>query len=129
MHPIKFRLQESGTNATVVPFGYNQVGVDAIFGGTLLSDYRIKLEVDLKSGLLTVPHIATVIINDLVPEDKKCFTLRILPVDIPGRRELFTCNEDGVVADNYFCEHTICIEDDDGESFVMDTDYVNAWTN
>ena len=39
----------------------------------------------------------------------------LFPVDVAGRRELFTCNEDGVDADNYFCE----LEDDDGESFAI----------
>ena len=37
-----------------------------------------------------------------------------LPVDVPGRRELFTCNEDDSGAINYFCQTEICIEDDDG---------------
>ena len=46
-------------------------------------------------------------------------SIRIFPVDIPGRRELFTCNEDVVGADNYFCEHTICIEDADGRFLPM----------
>ena len=69
--------------------------------------------------MLTVQPMGTFIRNDFNPEGIECYTLRIFPVGVPGRRELFTCNEfeDGVGADNCFCEHTICIEDDDGEFF------------
>ena len=52
--------------------------------------------------------------NDFEPEDEECFSIRIIPVHILGRFELFSCNEDDSDASNYFCETTICIEDDDG---------------
>ena len=55
--------------------------------------------------------------NDIIPEEIECYTIRIFPVDVPGRCELFTCNEDNAGADSYFCEHTICIEDDDGKCY------------
>ena len=56
--------------------------------------------------------------NDFIPEEKECFTIRIIQVDVPGRKELFTCKEDNAGADSYFCDHTICIEDDDGRCFI-----------
>ena len=117
-HPMVFRLQESSTNATIEtllassPFFDTTFGVRDSLGGPI-EELR-----HLEPGLLTVvPTLVTAIRNDFVPEDRECFTLRIFHVHVPGRRELFRCNEDGVGADNYFCEHTTCIEDDDGESF------------
>ena len=62
----------------------------------------------------TIPPLITYIRDDRRPEDEECFTIRVLPVDVPGRRELFTCNEDDAGAINYFCQTEICIEDDDG---------------
>ena len=112
-HPMVFRLQESSTNATIETFGASSPVFDATFGprDSLGGDYR-----HLDPGLLALhPPLLTAIRNDLRAENTECFTLRILPVDVPGRRELFECNEDGIGADNYFCEHTICIEDDDGQ--------------
>ena len=80
---------------------------------TLRTLYR-----DLLLGERTVSPLLTVIRNDFIPEEKKCFTIGIFPVDIPGRRELFTCNEDSAGTDSYYFEHTICIEDDDGKCFI-----------
>ena len=116
-HPMVFRLQESSTTATVDTLLPSSSVYDATFGLRANPDDPIEESRDLEPGSLTVIPLLTAIRNDLVPENKECFTIRIFPVDVPGRRELFTCNEDGVGADNYFCEHTICIEDDDGEFF------------
>ena len=113
-HPMVFRLQESSTNATIETSASSPV-FDAIFGLRDSPDGPIQESRDLIPGLLTVTPLITAIRNDFVPEDRECFTLRIFPVDVPGRRELFTCNGDGIGADNYFCEHTICIEDNDGK--------------
>ena len=117
-HPMVFILQESSTNATVETLLPSSSYYDATFGLRANPDDPIEETRDLEPGLLTVgPPLLTAIRNDLTPEDKECYTIRIFPVDVPGRRELFTCNEDGAGADNYFCEHTICIEDEDSESF------------
>ena len=115
-HPMVFRLQESVTNATIETYTSSRPVFDATFGRRENSDDPIETTRDLDPGSLTLgPTLLTTIRNDLVPEDTECFTIRIFPVDVPGRRELFECNEDSDDADNYFCEHTICIEDDDGE--------------
>ena len=114
-HLLVFRLQESSTNATVETLSVSSPVFDAMFGLRQNPDDPIQEIRDLEPGLLTLdPPLLIAIRNDLMPEDLECFTIRIFPVDIPGRRELFTCNEDGVGADNYFCEHTICIQNDDG---------------
>ena len=118
-HPMVFRLQKSVTNATIDT--HNRAfssHFDAIFGLRANPDDPIEETRELEPGLLTVqPPLLTNIRNDFIPEGKDCYTIRIFPIDVPGRRDLFTCNEDEVGADNYFCEHTICIEDDDSEFF------------
>ena len=114
-HPMVFRLKESSTNATIETFGASSPVFDATFGLRVSPDGPIQESRDLIPGLLTVIPLITAIRNDFVPEDRECFSLRIFPVDVAGRREQFECNEDGIGADNYFCEHTICIEDDDGQ--------------
>ena len=114
-HPMEFRLLESSTNATIETLIASSFVFDATFGLRANPDDPIKEARDLDPGSRTVQPLITAIVNDLIPEDTECYTIRIFAVDVPGRRELFTCNEDGAGADNYFCEHTICIEDDDGE--------------
>ena len=114
-HPMIFRLQEASSSAIVEPIGdvVNPL-YDVIFGtrnniGDPIEEFFI-----LDALEATIPSLTTFIRNDLRPEDEECFTIRVFPVDVPGRRELFTCNEDDSGEDNYFCQHTICIEDDDG---------------
>ena len=62
----------------------------------------------------TIQPLITFIRNDFRVEDQECFTIRVFPLDIPGRLELFACNEDVVGATNYFCLTEVSIEDDDG---------------
>ena len=116
-HPMEFRLQEFSTNATIETLIASSFVFDATFGLRENPDDPIEEARDLDPGSRTVQPLVTAIRNDLMPEDTECYTIRIFPVDVPGRRELFTCNEDGAGAVNYFCEHTICIEDEDGELF------------
>ena len=118
VHPMVFRILESRTNATVETLTPSSIIYDATFGNRDNPDDPIEFSWDLNPGERTVSQLLTAIRNDFIPEERKCFTIGIFPVDIPGRRELFTCNEDIAGADSYFCEHTICIEDDDGRCFI-----------
>ena len=119
-HPIGFRLLESSTNATVETLKPASNMFDATFGGRANLDGPIRTYRDLLPGERTISSpLLTLIINDLIPEEIECYTIRIVPVDVPGRRELFTCNEDSEGADSYFCEHTIRIEDDDGKCYSL----------
>ena len=107
-HPMSIRL--FGSSANVEPIG----GVvnrfyDATFGTRDNTDESIENFFVLDALDDTITSVATVIRDDLRPEDEECFTLRVLPVDVPGRRELFTCNEDDSGANNYFCQTEICI--------------------
>ena len=111
-----FRLLASGA-ATVVSFAsFSATKFDARFGGEEGDPIE---EMDfLDPGVDTVRPRRTEIINDFIPEDEECFTIQISPIDIPGLRELFMCDfvdMSTTPPTNYFCEHTICIKDDDGK--------------
>ena len=123
-HPMLFRLLESSTNATVEPLIAESNIFDALFGLRANPDDPLEEIRDLPPGERTIPNnqlLVTTIRNDLVPEDLECYSIGILPIDVPGRRELFTCNEDSAMEDNYFCDHTICIIDNDGEVLIVCT--------
>lgn len=107
-HAMLYRLLFSG-NATVMPFHFGN-NVDAHFGS--IDSYEINV---LLPGESMATQLRTDIINDIIPEGEECYSIQISPVDTPGVRELFTCNTDDLDATNLFCEHTICIEDDDGK--------------
>ena len=115
-HPMDFILQVSSTSAIVEPIGgdIDQL-YDALFGTRQYSNYDpIEEFVILESMDDTIQPLITFIRNDFRVEDQECFTIRVLPLDIPGRRELFACDEDVIGATNYFCLTKVCIEDDDG---------------
>ena len=114
-HPMIFRVQEASSTAIVEPIGQvvNPL-YDAIFGTRNNTGDPIEEFFILESLEDTIPPRTTFIRNDFRVEDRECFTILIFPVDVIGRRELFTCNDDDSRADNYFCQHTICIMDDDG---------------
>ena len=114
-HPMVFRLLSGGT-AIVEPYsgGIYNIFFDALFGSRDGPDAFIWESYDLRRLADTILSRSVDIRNDLRPEDEECFTMRIFPVDVPSRPELFSCNEDDSGATNYFCATTICIEDDDG---------------
>ena len=100
-HPMVFRLLETISNATVETLIASSPVFDATFGLRANPNDPTEESRDLHPGSLTVtPTLLTAIRNDFVHEDTECYTLRIFPVDVPGRRELFTCNEDEAGAGN-----------------------------
>ena len=114
-HPMIFRVQGASSSAIVEPLGdvVNQQ-YDAIFGtrnniGDPIEEFFI-----LEALEDTIDNRIAFIRDDRRPEDRECFTIRIIPVDVLGRCYLFTCNEDDSGADNYFCQTELCIVDDDG---------------
>ena len=123
-HPMVFRLQSGGT-AIVEPGGsLENPLLDAVFGTRDPSDdyAPIQEEFDLERLVAVIPPRRADIRNDLRPEDEDCFTIRIFPVDVPGRRELFDCNEDEDSVTDFFCKTTICIKDDDGMNIFLGHD-------
>ena len=108
-HPITFRVREDRSTANVQPLG--SIGLsDALFGATRDLDVHFVLG----SGIREIPQLTTFIIDDITVENDECFTIRMYFTHAPGPREpQVTCNDDAG-ATNFFCEHTVCIEDNDG---------------
>ena len=92
-HPMDNRL--FGSSAIVEPVGgvVNKL-YDVIFGTRVNIDEPIEVFFVLEALDDTIPPLTAFIRDDLRLENEECFTIRVLPVDVPGRRELFTCNED-----------------------------------
>ena len=113
-----FRIQSGGT-AIVEPMNDIQTPLfDALFGTRLQPGAPIQIEFDLERLVAIIPSLPAQIREDFRPEDEECFTIRIFPIDVPGRLQLFDCNEDDTSAINFFCETTICILDNDGISLI-----------
>ena len=120
VHTMTFRYQEASSTAIVEPV-IDQINpnFDALFGSRGLPTDPIEETIDLEPGEDTLPPRRVQIRNDFVPEPNECFSIRIFTVDVIGRRELFTCNEDNTGATSFFCEHTVCIIDDDGKTLFL----------
>ena len=115
-HGMLYRLRTIGT-ATVVSFAsFSATDFDARFGDEEGDPIE---EMDfLMPGEDTIRPLRIQIFNDILPEDEECFTIQVSPINIPGFRELFMCDfvdMSTTPPTNYFCEHTICIKDDDGK--------------
>ena len=110
-YTILYRLNNVRSDGIVVETLLGQtLESDAIFPGNPNEDIFF-----LSPGVDTIPSLTAFIRDDTLPENDECFTIRILSIDIPGNREIFSCNSDDSSADSFFCLHTICITDDDGE--------------
>ena len=113
--PMLFRVLSSGT-ARVVSFEFrDNLDYDARFG--FVEADPIEQEDRLLQGRDFIDPLQTAIRNDFVPEDEECYSIQIPPIDLPGLKELFSCDfadTSSTPPTNFFCEHTICIEDDDG---------------
>ena len=119
-HTIVFHYQESSNTATVETFTLqNNPLYDALFGNRTdtytHSGEPIVVTHILRPGNGMIPSLMTVVQNDSRPEDLECYTIHIITTDVEGVRELFTCNEDDSNSTDFFCDHTICIDDDDGQ--------------
>ena len=111
-HRMLYRVLSSGT-ARVVSFAFrDNLDYDARFGG--IQADPIEQPDILRPGSSSITPLQTAIRNDFVVEDEECYSIQISPIDIPGLRELFMCNySDGLRT--FFCNHTLCIKDDDGK--------------
>ena len=60
--------------------------------------------------------LRTTIFPDVRPEGDECYTINIFLVDTVtgGGRVTYECNENGYNPDDFFCDHTVCILDNDG---------------
>ena len=122
VHRMLYRVLSSGT-ADVVSFSsFDNLDYDARFGGVQADP--IEEEDHLLPGRNTTGPLPTAIRNDFLVEAKECYSIRIIPIVIPGLREVFMCNEDDTNLTNNFCMHTICIEDDDGKFIITSVDVI-----
>ena len=117
VHPMLYRVLSSGTaDATVVSFEFrDNLDYDARFG--FVEADPIVQEDRLLPGRDFIDPLQTAIRDDFVPEYEECYSIQISPIDIPGLKELFMCDfvdTSSTPPMGFFCEHTICIEDDDG---------------
>ena len=115
-HTIVFRYQASSSTARVGTLTLqDDAEYDALFGARQNppDDSIVEIRI-LSPGDNAIPSLTTYIQNDILPEDRECYTISIITTDVEGVRELFTCNEDESNPTDFFCDHTICIDDDDG---------------
>lgn len=114
-YQVLFRLQLASSTALVEAITLQfSSRYDALFGnrdnpGDPIQDERI-----LRVGGFFFSPLTTLIRNDFLPEETECFSILITSPDVPGFRTNFECNTDASGATDYYCLHTICIEDDDG---------------
>ena len=119
LHGITIRHNERRSTAVVGPsIGGNFIS-DALFGARGDSRDPLELVFNLDSGQATLQRVSASIVQDFRFEPEECFTLQIFFSETPGAREApVTCNADNS-STNFFCEHTVCIEDDDGMYFLL----------
>ena len=116
-HRITIRHNEQLSTAVVESmFGGNTFS-DARFGARDHSHDQLEDQVLLYPGETTLRQVSASIVEDFLIEPEECFTLQLYFYETPGARApLVTCNA-GNSSTNFFCEHTVCIEDDDGMRF------------
>ena len=117
IHKIMFHYHESISTARVGTLTQQgDLEYDAFFGTRQNTKHDSIVDIlTLKLGNDTIPSLRTLVQNDNHPEDLECYTINIITIDVEGVRELFTCNEDDSNSTDFFCDHTICIDDDDGQ--------------
>ena len=119
---MTFRLLEGISNATVnTRQELGDLNIlhdnDAVFGEVRVGGAPIEVCLSLPLGRTTLPQdLPTFIRGDFNVEDDECYTVHVFAVDVPGVRQFFTCNSEAN-ATNYFCEHEICIINDDGKVY------------
>ena len=112
IHTSTIYVVESKT-ATVESFSSHSLFYDALFGNIVVPDDPLQEVHLLRSGERRYQDIQLSIRNDFLIENEECFTLSISTRNDFGQEALCNADDDSS-ASSYFCEHTICIEDDDG---------------
>ena len=115
---IRFLTTQFFNTAIVEPLAFdNLTEFDVTFGSRNEHSDYIEDTFVLEPLSDFIPPRRAFIRNDFKSEGNESFTIRIMPVHIPGIRRPFICNEDDEGATNYFCRHTITIIDDDGNIY------------
>ena len=113
-----FRYQETSSTATVDSQPSIDTNYDVLFGRREPDDSIVTTYSILPLSNAIRP-LSIWIRNDFFIEDEECLTIRISPFDFSEQHEFFSCNEDTEGANSFFCEHTICIANDDGECLTL----------
>ena len=108
-HKIVFRYEQNTSTALVEALTQpNNPQYDVLFGTRVNSDDPLEVAYLLKAGVSVIPPLMTMVRNDLHVEDHECYTISILSDEI-------SCSEDDSDMNGFFCDHTVCILDDDGQ--------------
>ena len=113
-HLIQFDLLETISNATVEGTEIMEGSGQSDMVDARLPEIEINGSITFNDFLLngsTWFHITTSIVADTRLEGLECYTLRLSAPDVEGERDVFSCNKDEDMADGYYCNHTVCIED------------------
>ena len=109
-HEIVIHAIETDSTATLEPLFFRNIEFDAVFGVRESPEGPLEEVHVLNPGQTQIEPLRVNIRNDFIIEEEECFTLRAFIQEGSD----FTCN-DGTDATNFFCQTTICIEDDDGK--------------
>ena len=113
-HTMLFQILPIGTANVASFLSSFDLNFDALFGTTTEGDPIEEREI-LLPGRSIIASRRIDIRKDFEIEDEECFSLRISPIAVPGQKDVFMCNDDETNSTDFFCVHTICIEDDDGK--------------
>ena len=121
-YTVQFRVLQStppGSElASVGPVSSNIRDFDVIFGNEE-NDVIRELRRLFAGNKRLSEDISAAITNDFVSEEFECFTIRIGTTDDEGVRSVFNCTSDSDSGNDFFCQTTICIEDDDGKVLLI----------
>lgn len=107
-YKVQFYLQQRSSSSTFKT--HNQFDVQFVNGDNPSNPSKFSSK--LLNGSLDLAVLPQVQVqNDSFIEPEDCYTITI---SSPDNVEPFTCNIDGDNSTDFFCLHTICIEDDDG---------------
>ena len=85
---------------------------DGFFGTREANTINNLVHSDLLSvNTSMLPPLRVTVRDDVMLEEEECFELSIFQVDPEEMTENFVCN---LAGDEFLCEHTFCIADDDG---------------
>ena len=116
-YPVRIRVTTS--NTTVEGFNIQfDTSYDVLFGTRDAADDPISETRAMPKGIYYL-ELRAFIRQDFHSEGLECFTLKITSLDVKPFRDISSCNEDDTHPTNYFCRHTICIEDDDDGQFTV----------
>lgn len=111
-HGFDFVVLNTNLNATVRGFP-SEEPADAKFGA--LRDLCLVEEDALLPNETTFfKTLTTTIVNDTLKEGIECFTILITSPDSEDHPDIFRCKQDHEDANDFFCYHTICIDDTAG---------------